>query len=171
MRRLARRPFVVATLAISLGVIGTSVASAAFHAGGQDGIVSKQTLSMAVKNAVFSQSDVGPTGASPGDTFFSQADLYNLAGTRKVGTFDTVCVLANTSTSLNHCVGTAFLRGGKVEISSSVFFTETAKVLSFAVVGGTATYDNVVGQATLRFRPENLGDLLTLRLIPSFRQP
>lgn len=171
MRRLARRPFVAATLAIALAVIGTSVAYAALDGGAQHGIVNKQTLRMAVKNAVFSQSDVGPTGASPGDTFFSQADLYNLAGTHKVGSFDTVCVLANTSTSLNHCVGTAFLGGGKVEISGSVFFTETAQVLSFAVVGGTATYDNVVGQATLRFRPENLGDLLTLRLIPSFQHP
>ena len=171
MRRLTRRPFVAATLAIALAVIGTSVAYAALHAGGHDGIVNKQTLRMAVKNGVPSQSDVGPPGPSPGDTFFDQADLYNSAGTRKVGTFATVCVLANTSTSLNHCVGTAFLRGGKVEISGSVFFTETAEVLSFAVVGGTATYENVVGQATLRFRPESIGDLLTLRLIPSFRHP
>ena len=47
-----------------------------------------------------------------------------------MGKFDTVCVLADTATSLNHCVGTAFLRGGKVEISGSVFATEAAKVLS-----------------------------------------
>jgi hypothetical protein len=171
MRRLARRPFVVAALAIPLAVIGTSVAYATLHAAAHDGILSKQTLRMAVKNGVPSQSDVGPPGPSAGDTFFDQADLYNLAGTHKVGSFATVCVLANTSTSLNHCVGTAFLGGGKVEISGSAFFTETAHVLSFSVVGGTATYDNVVGQATLRFRPENLGDLLTLRLIPSFRHP
>jgi hypothetical protein len=171
MKRLGLRAPVVGVLAIALVVIAASVAFAGLRGSGQEGIVTEQTLKMPVKNAVFSESNVGPSGVSVGDTFFAQADLYNSAGTRKVGRWDTVCVLADVATALNHCEGTAFLRGGKVEISGSVFFTDAAKALSFAVVGGTGRYDNIVGQATLRFRPEAIGDLLTLQLIPSFRRP
>jgi hypothetical protein len=171
MKRLGRRASLVGGLSIALLAIAGSVAFASLRGSGQEGITAEQTLKMAVKNAVFSESNVGPSGASVGDTFFAQADLYSRAGTRKVGRWDTVCVLADVATALNHCEGTAFLRGGKVEVSGSVFFTDAAEALSFAVVGGTGTYENVVGQATLRFRPEAIGDLLTLQLIPSFRHP
>jgi hypothetical protein len=171
MKRVGRRAPVVGVLAIALVVTAASVALADLRGSGHEGIVTKQTLKMPVKNEVFSESNVGPSALSVGDTFFVQADLYNSAGTRKVGRWASVCVLADVATALNHCEATAFLRGGKVEVSGSVFFTEAAQALSYAVVGGTGKYDNVVGQATLRFRPEAIGDLLTLQLIPSFRRP
>jgi hypothetical protein len=171
MKRLGRRASLVGGLSIAFLAIAAGAAFAGLLEGGQEGITTEQTLKMAVKNAVFSESNVGPSGASVGDTFFAQADLYSSAGTRKVGRWDTVCVLADVATVLNNCEGTAFLRGGTVEVSGSVFFTDATKALSFAVVGGTGRYDNVVGQATLRFRAEAIGDLLTLQLIPSFRHP
>jgi hypothetical protein len=55
-------------------------------------------------------------------------------------------------------------------------FTETLESFRFAVIGGTGSYENVVGQARLGFGcepcpPNTEADMLTLDVIPSFQRP
>jgi hypothetical protein len=157
---------VAATLAVM--VAGAGASFAALRGADDDGILQPKALTFAVQNAEFADVDAPPRGRSAGDTFFADSELWNVAQTKQRGTFHTVCVLAQPRTSLNHCSGTAFLHDGKVVVEGANFFTETAENLSFAVVGGTGRFANVVGQARLRFGEP---DVLTVRLAPSFRRP
>lgn len=60
------------------------------------------------------------------------------------------------------------LPGGTIELATRVWRTERERLLPYAVIGGTDTYKNVVGQATVIFGEP---DTLRLELIPSFRRP
>jgi hypothetical protein len=143
----------------------------------QGGIAKQQAVSVAVQLVHEDAVDIGPTGDSPGDTFLAQSELRNFALTKKLGDYDSSCVLENLETRLNHCTATAFLPHGSVELSGRFNFTETLSGFRLAVIGGTGRYDNVVGEATITFGcdacPPDAHDVdtLTLDLIPSFEHP
>lgn len=166
-----RRAALVAGV-LAMGLIGAGIAVASRS----DGIVEHQVRSFALVGINEDDLDVRPSGRSPGDTSFFQNELRKFDLTKKLGRFDSACVLENADTSLSRCTGTAFLGGGTVELTARVKFTDALESIRFAVVGGTRSYDNVVGQATLTFGCEACpagteADTLKLDLIPSFQHP
>lgn len=171
MFRTFRRAWLVATALCLTIVIGGVVAVASTM---NEGTTTKQVLRFRILGYKSDDLDVGAQGRSPGDTFFVQHALWNYDQTARVGRYDTACVLekdygvGSDLTSLNRCTATAFLGTGTVELAGRAFRTETEKTLRYAVIGGTGTYKNVVGQATVVFGEP---DTLKLELIPSFLRP
>lgn len=170
MRRIA----VVAGAAILVVcMVGAGLAVASKRAG----MVRHHVLSFAVHLVNEDASDVGASGDSPGDTFFAQSELQNFDLTKQLGRYASACVLENVDTRLNHCTATVSLSNGKVELSGRFSFSDTLEAFRLAVVGGSGTYKNVVGQATIMFGchacpPDSHDvDTLTIDLIPSFEHP
>lgn len=170
MKRIA---VVAGAVILVVGMIGAGLAVAS----GRSGIARDQVLRFAVHGVNQDTGDVGPSGESPGDTFFSQSELQNFDLTKQLGRYASACVLENLDTSLNHCTATVFLSNGKVELSGRFPFSETLQAFRLAVVGGSGAYENVVGQATVTFGcdacpPDSVDvDTLRLDLIPSFAHP
>jgi hypothetical protein len=169
MRRIA----VVAGVILVVGVVGAGLAIASRRGG----IVRHDVLSFAIQLVNEDSGDVGPSGDSPGDTFFAQSELRNFDLTNQLGRYASACVLESVDTRLNHCTATVSLSNGKVELSGRFLFRDTLQAFRLAVVGGSGTYKNVVGQATITFGcdacpPDSPDvDTLTLDLIPSFEHP
>ena len=170
MRRIA---VVAGAVILVAGVIGAGLAVASRRSG----IVRHDVLRFAVHGLNEDIGDVGPSGDSPGDTFFSRSELLNFDLTKRYGRYASACVLENLDTSLNHCTATVSLSHGKVELSGRFPFTDTLQAFRLAVVGGSGAFENVVGQATITFGcdacPPDTHDVdtLTLDLIPSFEHP
>ena len=170
MRRIA---VVAGTVILVVGLVGAGLAMASR----QSGIVRHDVLSFAIQLVNEDFGDVGPSGESPGDTFFAQSELRNFDLTNQLGRYASACVLETVDTRLNHCTATVSLSNGKVELSGRFLFRDTLQTFRLAVVGGSGTYKNVVGQATITFGcdacpPDSHDvDTLTLDLIPSFEHP
>jgi hypothetical protein len=170
MRRIA---VVAGAVILVVGMIGAGLAVASRRSG----IVRHYVLRFAVHGINEDTGDVGPSGDSPGDTFFAQSELLNFDLTKRHGRYASACVLENLDTRLNHCTATVSLSHGTVELSGRVPFTDTLQAFRLAVVGGSGAYENVVGQATITFGcdacPADSHDVdtLTLDLIPSFEHP
>jgi hypothetical protein len=170
MRRIA---IVAGAVILVVSMIGAGLAVASRRSG----IVRHHVLRFAVQLVNEDMGDVGPSGESPGDTFFAQSQLLNFDLTEQHGRYATACVLENLDTRLNHCTATVFLSNGKVELSGRFRFTDTLQAFRLAVVGGSGAYENVVGQATVTFGcdacpPDSHDvDTLSLDLIPSFEHP
>ena len=143
----------------------------------RSGMVRHHVLSFAVHLVNEDAGDVGTSGDSPGDTFFAQSELQNFDLTKQLGRYASACVLENVDTRLNHCTATVSLSNGKVELSGRFPFSDTLQAFRLAVVGGSGTYKNVVGQAMYTFGcdacpPDSHDvDTLSLDLIPSFEHP
>lgn len=156
-----------------VGMVGTGLAVASRRSG----TVRHDVLSFAVHLVNEDTGDVDASGDSPGDTFFGQSELQNFDLTKQLGRYASACVLENVHTRLNHCTATVSLSNGKVELSGRFGFSDTLQAFRLAVVGGSGSYKNVVGQATITFGcdacPPNSRDVdtLTLDLIPSFEHP
>jgi hypothetical protein len=170
MRRIA---VAAGAIILVVGLIGAALAVASRRSG----IVRHQVLSFAVQLVNEDAADVGPSGDSPGDTFFAQSELQNFDLTNELGRYASACVLENVDTRLNHCTATVSLLNGKVELSGRFRFSDTLQAFRLAVIGGSGSYENVVGQATVTFGcdacPPDSHDVDTLRLdlIPSFEHP
>ncbi len=170
---MRRRAFVVGAVILVMGLVGAGFAVAS----SQGGIVRHQHLTFVVKLTNDDALDLPPSGFSLGDTFFSQNDLWNFPDlTKRLGRYDSACVVENADTSLNRCTATVYLRSGTVELAGRFLFTEELKAFRLAVIGGTGRYGHVVGQATYTFSCEGCPpvhdiDTLQLNLIPSFESP
>jgi hypothetical protein len=170
MRRIAVLAGAVILVVCMVGA-GLAVASK------RSGMVRHHVLSFAVAFVNQDIGDVAPSGDSPGDTFFAQNQLQNFDLTKQLGRYASACVLENLETRLNHCTATVSLSSGKVELSGRFPFSDTLQAYRLAVVGGSGTYKNVVGQAMYTFGcdacpPDSHDvDTLTIDLIPSFEQP
>jgi hypothetical protein len=170
---MKRSAIVVAVVAVVVGLVGAGLAIATQRGG----IVEPQTLSFAVGGGHAETADVGPAGDSPGDTFLAQGKLLNFALTKQFGRFNSACELENLTPRWNHCTATVLLPNGTVELSARFVWTDTRPGYSLAVIGGTGSYDNVVGQGRITFGcdacPAGTQDVdtLTLQLIPSFERP
>lgn len=170
---MKRSAIVAAALAVVVGLVGAGLAVATQRGG----IVEAQTLRFAVGGGHAETADVGPSGDSPGDTFFGQSKLMNFALTKQFGRFNSACELENLTPRWNHCTATVLLPNGTVELSARLVWTDTRPGYPLAVIGGTGSYDNVVGQARYTFGcdacPAGTEDVdtLTLQLTPSFAHP
>jgi hypothetical protein len=170
MRRIA---VAAGAVILVVGMVGAGLAVASRRSG----IVRDQVLRFAVHLVNEDAGDVGASGDSPGDTFFAQSELQNFDLTKQLGRYASACVLENVDTRLNHCTATVSLSNGKVELSGRFPFSDTLQAFRLAVVGGSGTYKNVVGQAMYTFGcdacpPDSHDvDTLTLDLIPSFEHP
>jgi hypothetical protein len=170
MRRIA---IVAGALILVVGMIGAGLAVASRRSG----IVRHHVLRFAVQLVHEDTGDVGPSGDSPGDSFFGQSELRNFDLTKQLGRYASACVLENVDTRLNHCSATVSLSNGKVELSGRFRFSDTLQAFRLSVIGGSGSYENVVGQATVTFGcdacPPDSHDVDTLRLdlIPSFEHP
>jgi hypothetical protein len=169
-----RRRWVAVTALAAIVLIGGGVALATMNGG----IVTKQFLRFRILGYDSYDLDVGETGRSPGDTFFVKHDLWNYNRTAKVGEYDTACVIekdvnvvgeVTSGKSLNRCTATVFLRGGTIELAGRIWFKETLPSFRLSVIGGTRTYENVVGEARIVFGDED--ETLYVELIPSFTHP
>ena len=168
-----RRSAIVAAVIAMVGLVGAGLAIASQRSG----IVEAQTMSFAVGSGHEASADVGPSGDSPGDTFFSQSKLLNFALTKQVGRYNSACDLENVTPRWNHCTATVFLPNGTLELSARLIWTDTRPGYQLAVIGGTGRFANVVGQARFTFGcdacPPDTQDVdtLTLYLVPSFERP
>ena len=170
---MKRSAIVAAAMAVVVGLVGAGLAIATQRSG----IADRQTMSFAVGGGHAETADVGPSGDSPGDTFFAQGKLMNFALTKQVGRLNSACELENLTPRWNRCTATVLLPNGTVELSARLIWTDTRPGYSLAVIGGTGRYDNVVGRARYTFGcdacPPGTQDVdtLTLQLIPSFDRP
>jgi hypothetical protein len=87
--------------------------------------------------------DLGPTGAGLGDELVFNGRLWNTAQTRQVGSTHGYCVVVDLQRGLVHCVGSATLRGGSLQLSGTIGQTATFTV---AITGGTGAYQGVGGR-------------------------
>ena len=114
--------------------------------------------------------DVGEHGRSPGDTFYVQYELWNSDETAKVGDYATACVLERDYgegpdlKSLNRCTATAFLETGTIELAARILRADSEKSLRYSIIGGTDSYKNAVGEATVVFGDEDAGTPDTLEI-------
>jgi hypothetical protein len=170
MKRIA---VIAGTAILILALVGAGFAVAS----SRSGFVRRDVLNFAIQALNEDTGDVGPSGDSPGDTFFAQSELRNFDLTKQLGGYASACVLENVDTRLNHCTATVFLSGGNVELSGRFPFNDALEAFRLAVIGGSGTYKNAVGQATITFGcdacpPDSHDvDTLMLDLFPSFEHP
>jgi hypothetical protein len=160
-------------LVLAICLVGGGLAEASSHDGIDQTIVRRVAVTFGSDDTV----DIAPAGDSPGDTFLGQAGVWNFDLTRRFGGYASACVLETVSPRLNHCTATIRFPEGTIELGSRFNFTDIRPGFRLAVIGGTGTFQNVVGQATYSFGCDECPpgsedvDTLTLHLIPSFRQP
>ena len=158
----------VAVVAL-LTAVGLVAGVAAIAAGGRENtsIPRKTVLTFLDITVDDHLLDVGPRALSPGDTFFSHDQLWNLTRTQKRGTLDAACtvLIGAGANSRVHCRATVFLAGGTVELAGTPRADQGNRFFA-AVVGGTKRYKNVTGEA--RFTPlRGNRSRLVLELIPA----
>jgi hypothetical protein len=85
---------------------------------------------------------------SPGDEFIFTDDLKTPSGSKKIGSLTGICTFTQTVSdedSTGHCVGTATVHGGAIEIAGLVHFSNQTDFV-LAITGGTHSYDEADGQ-------------------------
>lgn len=138
LRKLLTTAGVGALVAMAIG--GASFASASGdESGGRTIVVIEKTTSQHVL-------DLGKAGPSPGDMFFFASQFWNTAQTHKVGSLRGHCVIE--SQVALHCVGTAHLLGGTLELAGEATFTGSSDSV-IAITGGTGTLDGAEGHVTV----------------------
>jgi hypothetical protein len=88
--------------------------------------------------------DVGPSGASVGDTLFFDNKLWNPSATTLLGRFVSRCTTV-TATEY-HCQGSLLLSEGSLEVATTTDFS--APIVA-AVIGGTGAHEGATGEARI----------------------
>jgi hypothetical protein len=107
------------------------------------------------------QSDFDP---SPGDVMFFRNTLRDRGDSRDVGRFISRCTSVGDAEF--HCQGTLLLGAGKIELATTADFASSDPIVA-AVVGGTARFKNVTGQATITSTETEGRSRLVVELIPA----
>ena len=151
---------VVAALAVIGGVVG-GIAIA--H---REGNTLQQEITLLVTGKTIQDRfvDVVPKGDGPslGDSFHFRDALWNRALTERRGTIIGSCYV---ELGAFDCKATMFFPEGKIMLAGAFRFQEEG-LFRVAVVGGTRSYKNVVGDA--RVQETEDAALYTVHLIPSF---
>ena len=154
MRPLASVTAVVCGVALALAT-PLPMKSIVSHAqGGPDNSAQPQILKMLSRaTAINNFVDTGPSGFSPGDLYvFSDRLFYASAPDTLIGTSDGRCILIDPSAIRYDCSITAKLLDGDILMAGTLMLVEGSTSV-FAVVGGTGTYRNARGDATVKLGP------------------
>jgi hypothetical protein len=90
----------------------------------------------------------GNNDFSPGDEFIFTDDLKTPSGSKKIGSLTGICTftqIVSEEDSSGHCVVTATVQGGTIEIAGLVHFSSQTDFV-VAITGGTQRYDEAHGQ-------------------------
>jgi len=108
--------------------------------------------------------DVGRSGFSPGDSFVFLDSLMNETKSLQVGTLLGHCTIHFEGRGV--CEATLRLRDrGQITATGALNLSEQSRGGTVAITGGTGDFQNVRGQAQVRFLDED-AELITLELIP-----
>ena len=83
-----------------------------------------------------------------GDVFLTTSTLYAWKGVTRgarVGRIEIMCTFAGSGFAAAHCMATAFLPGGKLQLAGFVLFSESGTVVRVPIVGGTGRYSGAHG--------------------------
>jgi hypothetical protein len=143
MRKIA----VVAAIALATGTIG--VISAASAAPASPAMTPARTLQFDVVFSPFFYVDTKPNGPSKGDTSVFHDRLFSDG--KAVGDEGGSCIVVDLPTDSAapipiNCTVSIRLAGGQITAQG---LTSSAPTKQLAVTGGTGTYQNAGGQATL----------------------
>jgi hypothetical protein len=143
MRKRFAAVGVLVLVALTLGAVSP--------ASGGDQRSTRPDLVVIDTTLLFTEVDVDNSdGLSIGDQFVEHNILKNRSQTKQLGTLDAICTFVDTSDAAAtvHCVGTAELADGSIEIAGLLHFADASSTI--AITGGTGGYDKVKGQVVLR---------------------
>jgi hypothetical protein len=98
--------------------------------------------------------DLGTTGNSVGDEGVIYHQLYDHAGTRRLGSVTVICFTVFPKSSTFECYSTMHLQGGTVGVAGTYYGTHN--VNRWAVTGGTGQYQNARGWMYIAPAPNGL---------------
>ena len=143
LRRLG--PVAAAAALAALVVGGVSAAS------GSDRGSKSRDFEVIDTTVVFTDIDVDNSESlTVGDQFVEHNVLRNTKRTKELGTLDAICTFTDVSDEATtvHCVATAELRRGSIEIAGLLHFADEES--NIAITGGTGRYEEAQGQVFLR---------------------
>jgi hypothetical protein len=117
------------------------------------------TLVLFEHDTVQHQVDLGGPGPGPGDQFIFAGDVLDRPGGMFLGTLGGSCttLTGNDQAGQQACNGTFNLAGGQIVLQSvadtAALFVRGEKV-PHSIVGGTGTYQNARGNATVQVPPD-----------------
>ena len=164
-RRLLFALAVVAAVGLAVG--GVSLASRGPANNSNPLVLNLISRATAINNFV----DTGPPGLSPGDLYvFSDRLALASAPTAQVGTDDGRCVLIDPATLKFDCSITNTIPQGEPLDAGQIMAAGELTLVpgttsTFAVVGGTGTYRNARGDASVDLGPPEGPHVLTVSLI------
>jgi len=88
--------------------------------------------------------DLGKRGLTPGDTLTIRDDLTALVGGATLGQMHEVCTVIPSKKLSFECLGTAEFADGQISVAGE--FPPSDPDNSYAITGGTGTYENVGGK-------------------------
>src|SRR5215210_6419250 len=127
-----------------------------------------RTLTVVLKNRDYSSIDLPPTGASQGDLRVGNAELWNRAEKRRIGSFHILCALTDKGVKVQWttCDFTFRLASGEVTtqgVQRRASISSVAEPDNEAIVGGTGRYAGARGVARLlRSKPDKRTIILQL---------
>ena len=143
-----------------IALIGFAVGSIPATAGSD--ISRPRTIHLVAITTEQNALDLGASGFSQGDEFVFHDVLKNEDG-HHVGDDGGVCTITSLTLQQVNCVVTLWLPGG--QIASQGLNTNSAKVFTAPITGGSGIYRNVRGQIVVH-QVTPIKALITLELIP-----
>ena len=137
---------VLAALPISIGICLASVGA---NAQTTETLSFIEGGSRADGSPAYTNIDVAPPGASPGDMMIFQADILDSTTRKLVGGDSGWCVRTWTSKELSECTFTLTLADGEISVQGP---SERHGETVLAVTGGTGKYSGARGELKLNTR-------------------
>ena len=140
--------------ALSLPMLGALAQQAA-----ADDVPGVTTLRLFEHDTQQTSIDLGERGTGPGDEFLFAGDVFDRPGGTLLGHTAGRCTTlsGNSTTGDVMCVGTIALAGGEIileGVADRAALFQRGETVSLAITGGTGTYSNARGDATVQVPPE-----------------
>jgi hypothetical protein len=135
IRKLVVTAGLAALLAAAVG--GGAFASAS----GSDGM--PRTITVIGKQVSGQFADIGKKGPSAGDEFILMNQFWSADQSHRIGNVRVICTLLGSHDEPAHCVATATLLGGTIEVSG--LSPSNGNDFSLAITGGTGNFNHAEG--------------------------
>lgn len=152
-------------LIAAIAALGAGSAVVAVTASGRPATASRaRTIRLVERKTSFKLVDTAPKGESTGDTGVLAGELLSAGSSRKVGSFEGVCVLVKPAVGNSECTFTLSLAGGQLTTHAGYGKGFNGdKVVHEAVLGGTRAFRGARGEVVSRETGETT-ERLTVRL-------
>jgi hypothetical protein len=146
---------------LTAALLGAGISAAIASAGSN--ITAPTQIDTVEANKVEHDFDNGKPGFSVGDVVVVSNDLNDPTTGDKLGHMHETCTVIHAKKVSLECIATAELDGGQISVTGE--FPPVDEDASYAITGGTGTYENVGGKMTIADAGDGLYEL-TFFLVP-----